>query len=556
MQCENQVKKYYLVEIIFVNRKIGVTMLKDIVENNSYPIVFIGSGMSKRYLKDFPTWGNLLQEYWNQIGESKSIFQFMRNLEQTDEEVKNTTDDKKEFLINIKTATYIKQRFDDLFYAGKIVIDGLTDKEAYLNKISPFKYSITKRFSNYTIKDDMKEEIEEYKKFLSKAKVIVTTNYDTLVEDLLSSINQKPTVYIGQKGFFDETYNWSELFKIHGDVNDPSSIVITENDYKTYDENSILISAKILSNLINSPIIFVGYSLTDRNVQKLLTDFASQLPNDDMRKNTNRITVVEFQSSTDEFDEQIINNPALSISHSIVKTDNYLKLFQLLGKIDQGLTPYEVNRFEATVKKIVMTAGEAGKLDSFLVSSQNLDTLPEDIKKRRIVVALGDKKNMFVNPGYVDYVEDYFNDGATFLPEVALRYIANENPQARIPFVKYLTDIDFSKYEFLSKRQKEKLHKRISNMGTLQSLIDTVTKYHKKDYDNIQNILALDASDFKKIELIVYNIKKFHPSEILDYINNDILPVLRDNYNNNVSELSAQRRLLLAYDLLVNGEFE
>lgn len=531
-------------------------MLKDIVENNSYPIVFIGSGMSKRYLEDFPTWGDLLQEYWKQIGESKSIFQFMRNLEQTDEEVKNTTEDKKEFLINIKTATYIKKRFDDLFYAGEIVIDGLTDKEAYLNKISPFKYSITKRFSSYTIKDEMKEEIEEYKKFLSKAKVIVTTNYDTLVEDLLSSINQKPTVYIGQRGFFDETYNWSELFKIHGDVNDPSSIVITEDDYKTYDENSILISAKILSNLINSPIIFVGYSLTDRNVQKLLTDFSSQLPNDDLRKNTNRITVVEFQLNTDEFDEQTINNPILGISHSIIKTDNYMKLFQLLGKIDQGLTPYEVNRFEATVKKIVMTAGEAGKLDSFLVSSRNLDTLPEDIKKRRIVVALGDKKNMFVNPGYVDYVEDYFNDGATFLPDVALRFIANENPQARIPFVKYLKDIDFSKYEFLSKRQKEKLNKRISNMGTLQCLIDTVLKYNKKDYDNIQDILSLDSSDSKKIELIVYNIKKFNPSEILAYINSDILPVLRDNYFNNVPELSAQRRLLLAYDLLVNGEFE
>ncbi|HEL1321870.1 TPA: SIR2 family protein, partial [Streptococcus equi subsp. zooepidemicus] len=279
--------------------------------------------------------------------------------------------------------------------------------------------------------------IEEYKTFLSKAKVIVTTNYDTLTEDLLDSIDQKPTVYVGQKGFFDETFNWSELFKIHGDVYDPSSIVITEDDYKVYDNNSILISAKILSNLIHSPIIFIGYSLTDRNVQKLLTDFASQLPNEDLRKNTNRITVVEFQPDTDEFIEQIINNPTLNISHSILKTDNYKKLFQEIGKIDQGLTPYEVSRFEATVKTIVVTAGEVGKLDSFLVSSQNLDTLPEDIKKRRIVVALGDKKNMFVNPSYVDYVEDYFNDGGTFLPEVALRFIANENTQARIPFVKY-----------------------------------------------------------------------------------------------------------------------
>ncbi|CYU24841.1 TPA: SIR2 family protein [Streptococcus suis] len=531
-------------------------MIKDIIENNSYPIVFIGSGISKRYLEDFPTWTNLLQEYWELIGEKNSIFQFMRNLEQTDEDVRNSTEDKKDFLINVKTATYIKQRYDDLFYSGKITLEGLTEKEAYLDKISPFNYSITKRFSNYKIKEDMREEIEEYKTFLSKAKVIVTTNYDTLTEDLLDSIDQKPTVYVGQKGFFDETYNWSELFKIHGDVYDPSSIVITEEDYKVYDNNSILISAKILSNLIHSPIIFIGYSLTDRNVQKLLTDFASQLPNEDLRKNTNRITVVEFQPDTDEFIEQIINNPTLNISHSILKTDNYKKLFQEIGKIDQGLTPYEVSRFEATVKTIVVTAGEVGKLDSFLVSSQNLDTLPEDIKKRRIVVALGDKKNMFVNPSYVDYVEDYFNDGGTFLPEVALRFIANENTQARIPFVKYLKDVDFSKYEFLSKKQKLKLNTRISVMGHLQSLIDSVPKSNKKDYDTLASILELAAPNTRKLELIAYNIKKFSPDEILDYINSDVLPVLRDNYFNNAPEISAQRRLLLAYDLLVNGDFE
>lgn len=280
------------------------------------------------------------------------------------------------------------------------------------------------------------------------------------------------------------------------------------------------------------------------------------MPNEDLRKNTNRITVVEFQPDTDEFIEQIINNPTLNISHSILKTDNYKKLFQEIGKIDQGLTPYEVSRFEATVKTIVVTAGEVGKLDSFLVSSQNLDTLPEDIKKRRIVVALGDKKNMFVNPSYVDYVEDYFNDGGTFLPEVALRFIANENTQARIPFVKYLKDVDFSKYEFLSKKQKLKLNTRISVMGHLQSLIDSVPKSNKKDYDTLASILELSAPNTRKLELIAYNIKKFSPDEILDYINSDVLPVLRDNYFNNAPEISAQRRLLLAYDLLVNGDFE
>lgn len=530
-------------------------MIKDIIENNSYPIVFIGSGMSKRYLKNFPTWPALLQEYWKQIEEPISIFQFMRKLERS-EIPETATDSEKAFLINVKTATYIQQKFDDLFYNGTISVEGLTDEEAYSNKISPFKYSIARRFSNYQIKNDMVEEIEEYKNFLSKAKVIVTTNYDTLTEDLLAELDKRPTVYVGQKGFFDETYNWSELFKIHGDVNDPSSIIITEEDYKSYDKNSILISAKILSNLIQSPIIFSGYSLTDRNVQKLLVDFASQLPNDDMRKNNNRITVVEYEKDNHDFTEQIVNNPSLNISHSILKTDNYKQIFSDIGKINQGLTPYEVNRFQESVKTIVVTAGKIGKLDSYLVSPQNLDTLPEDIKKRRIVVALGDKKNMFVNPSYIDYVEDYFKDGGTFLPEVALRFIANENTQARIPLVKYLKDVDYDKFEFLSKKQKEKIAKRIDKMGTLQDIIDTVPRHNKKIYNDLQSILELNAPKTRELELISYNIERVPLDEVLDYIDNKVFPTLQDNYNNTASELSAQRRLLLAYDLIRNGDLK
>lgn len=535
-------------------RKELASMIKDIIKNNSYPIVFIGSGISKRYLEDFPTWTTLLEEYWEQINENNSIYQFMRNLDQTDETIKNAPEEKKRFLINVKTASHIKKRYDDLFYSGQITLDNLTIQEAYYSKISPFNYSITKKFSEYKVKEDMKEELEEYKKFLSKAKVIVTTNYDTLTEDLLESINQKPTIYVGQNGFFDETYNWSELFKIHGDVNDPSSIVITEEDYNAYDKNSILISAKILSNLIYSPIIFIGYSLTDINVQKLLTDFSSQLPNEDLRKNTNRITVVEYQENKDDFDEQIVNNPTINISHSILKTNNYKRLFQEIGKIDQGLTPYEVSKFESTIKKIVITFGVEGKLDSFLVSSENLDKLPEDLKNRRIIVALGDKKNIFVNPNFVEYVEDYFNDGGTFLPEVALRFIANENPQTRLPIVKYLKDVDFSKYSFLSPKEKSKLEARISNMGKLQYLIDTIPRTNKKDYEKIEDILKLPCKKTKKLELLTYNIKKFSPDEILEYINSEILPSLRESYFNKTTDLSAQRRLLLAYDLFKNGD--
>lgn len=174
-------------------------LLKDIIDNNSYPIVFIGSGMSKRYLKDFPTWLDLLEEYWKLLGEEKSIFSYMRELKKELED--SVSDNEKDFAVNTKTASYIKQKYDDLFFDGVIKIDGLDQSNAFHNLISPFNFSLAERFKNSVIKDEMREEIDLYTKFLSKAKVIITTNYDTLTEDLLYSINKKPTVYVGQKGF-------------------------------------------------------------------------------------------------------------------------------------------------------------------------------------------------------------------------------------------------------------------------------------------------------------------------------------------------------------------
>lgn len=528
-------------------------LLKDIIDNNSYPIVFIGSGMSKRYLKDFPTWLDLLEEYWKLLGEEKSIFSYMRELKKELDD--SVSDNEKDFAVNTKTASYIKQKYDDLFFDGVIKIDGLDQSTAFHNSISPFNFSLAERFKNPVIKDEMREEIDLYTKFLSKAKVIITTNYDTLTEDLLYSINKKPTVYVGQKGFFDETRNWSELFKIHGDVNDPNSIIITEEDYRKYDKNSILISAKILANLINSPIIFLGYSLTDRNIQKLLSDFSSQLPNDDLRKTSNRITVVDYQEGQNEFTEQIVNNPSINISHSIIKTDNYSELYREIIKIDQGLSPYEVSLFESKIKNIIVTAGANGKLSSVLVAPRDLETMPEDVQNKHLVVALGDKKNIFVNPGFVDYVEDYF-DKTSFLPEVALKFIANETSNARFPFVKYLKNINYKECRFLRRKEKQKIETRINNMGTLDKLIKTVNKSNQREYDSLDKILSLQLNKTSILEIICYNIKNFSPEEILSYIKKDILPVIRENYNNSAPELSAQRKLLLAYDLIENGDIE
>jgi hypothetical protein len=40
--------------------------LEELVSTNRYPIVFIGSGISKRYLSGSPSWDELLSILWEQ----------------------------------------------------------------------------------------------------------------------------------------------------------------------------------------------------------------------------------------------------------------------------------------------------------------------------------------------------------------------------------------------------------------------------------------------------------------------------------------------------------
>ncbi len=55
--------------------------LEQLKENNQYPIIFIGSGITQRYFKDAPTWENLLQKLWNEIHPEDEYFSLYYHLE-------------------------------------------------------------------------------------------------------------------------------------------------------------------------------------------------------------------------------------------------------------------------------------------------------------------------------------------------------------------------------------------------------------------------------------------------------------------------------------------
>lgn len=97
-------------------------------------------------------------------------------------------------------------------------------------------------------------------------KTVITTNYDKLFENAYGGEGQ--LIYSpAQIPYIDK--NKTSIFKIHGDLTEPNSIIITKSDYiRFFAENTeynilwTLIKERISTNCI----LFMGYNLEDHNI--------------------------------------------------------------------------------------------------------------------------------------------------------------------------------------------------------------------------------------------------------------------------------------------------
>lgn len=107
-------------------------------------------------------------------------------------------------------------------------------------------------------------------------KTIITTNYDHLFEDAYKDEAVK-IVSISDIAYRD---NRVEIFKAHGDIDDPTSLVITRSDYTRFfsKENSDnLFWSAIKGILANKVIVFIGYDYEDENIKFILDKLSLEL---------------------------------------------------------------------------------------------------------------------------------------------------------------------------------------------------------------------------------------------------------------------------------------
>ena len=100
--------------------------------------------------------------------------------------------------------------------------------------------------------------------------IIYTTNYDTWLEQAYAA-HGKPFVKIVNVGDISKAKDGiTQIVKFHGDLEDDTSIVLTESSYFTRLDLESPLDVKLRADLLGRSVLFIGYSLSDINIRYML----------------------------------------------------------------------------------------------------------------------------------------------------------------------------------------------------------------------------------------------------------------------------------------------
>ncbi|EHI41035.1 hypothetical protein OPAG_00214 [Rhodococcus opacus PD630] len=100
-----------------------------------------------------------------------------------------------------------------------------------------------------------------------KTAKVVTTNYDTLYEDAFKAAHGDDAISVLPREDADAERSW--VLKMHGDVADPASIVLSRRDFVRYDAERRPLGSIVQSLMATGHLLVIGASMTDDNVLRL-----------------------------------------------------------------------------------------------------------------------------------------------------------------------------------------------------------------------------------------------------------------------------------------------
>lgn len=259
-------------------------------EANVQPVLFVGTGVSRRYFTA-PSWNELLQRMTELCVTLDRPYGYYRQTRTPPE-----------------MGQFLAEAFQEAAWTVQTdEFDGYTDHfdhppDIYLKyKVSEYIDSLTpdsidqideQRIASQLSIEEARDELRQLQTIQPHA--IITTNYDEFLHTLYPDYH----VSVGEEVFVGNYWLIGEILKIHGDVSDPPSLILTSQDYDQFNERRRYLSSKILTYILEHPMLILGYSVGDPNIQQVFSWVAQALPED--HAIAEDIYFVEWKRNIDE----------------------------------------------------------------------------------------------------------------------------------------------------------------------------------------------------------------------------------------------------------------
>ena len=523
--------------------------LERLVAGNRLPILFIGSGISKRYLYRYPDWDGLLEMAFKKY--NSDIFQLQKYRDSYSRQ------DLSDFEINTKLATIIEDDFNTAFFDRKIKLNiGNSKNPNWVRKgISPFKMYLASFFKKMKLynRNDLNLELEKFRLLKNKIAAVITTNYDLFLEKEVFPDDY--TVFVHQSELFSsDSYNIAEIYKIHGSATDANSIVITESDYASFNESRKLIIAKMLTLFAESPIVFLGYSFTDEDIRTIISDFLGCLSDaqlENIREHFIFISYKKHEQSLIEIQRTITTRSGSEIPITEIATDNYGLVYDILNRITPGISPVRVRETRRIIKSIVDASISSSQAESVIVGIDDLSKI--DLSSKPLAIAIGYKENILNKFGYGLFEDDLiFEDILYNNKHFDADAMCNDRFKS-LPYTRLLPVFKYVKSASTPPAKGSKLDIYIERHNTRDKIIsNNIEKTLKNlpvydNYDALKQEIGYEPSTHKKSGLLLKNIELLNASEIRD-VCKSIFEYDRDGAKNSTHF----KRCVMYLDLIEN----
>jgi hypothetical protein len=390
----------------------------------SAPFLFVGSGVSRRYL-GLETWQQLLEHFAAMTDRPYAYY-----VTSGDGELP-------------RIASVLAEAYHELWWSDDRFADSREkwSGTGLANRESPLKVEVAehvrKAIDAFPTEGPLAIELD----LLGEAVIdgIITTNYDPLLEQIFDDYH----VYVGQDQLlFSDPQGVGEIYKIHGSHADPDSLVLTQNDYDTFRDRNPYLAAKLLAVFVEHPVVFLGYSLGDSNVQQILVSVARCLTTENLSRLQDRLIFVTWNPDVSEatFQRSVMSVEGYTIPVVSVTVPDYLGVFQILGNLHRKFPARMLRQLKQHVYELVLTNDPAARL-----FTQDIDA-DKSLTNVDVVFGVG-VQDRLSSVGYVginrrDVLLDAIATASTYDAErmvtEALPVLIRRHPTAQIPIYRYL----------------------------------------------------------------------------------------------------------------------